>query len=112
MISNYQEFIESESFKVSDLAYTLNVRRSHRDVRSFCVTDGKSIQAMPIARVPKFKGILFIFTGQGAQWAGMGQELIRDVPTFRHDIQQMDLWLSQCPHAPSWSIEGNHQCLS
>lgn len=107
MISNYQNFIESEPFEISDLVYTLNVRRHHQNVRTFCVTDGKSIQVMPIVRTLKFKGLLFIFTGQGAQWAGMGRELIQDLPTFREDIQKMDLWLSQLSRTSSWKIEGN-----
>ena len=106
MISNYQKFISSERFEISDLEYTLNVRRHHRNVRTFCVTDGKSIQANPIVQTPKFQGLLFIFTGQGAQWPGMGWQLINDFPSFKEDVQKMDSWLAQCSHAPSWRIEG------
>jgi acyl transferase domain-containing protein len=105
MISNYEEFIERESFRLSDLAYTLSVRRHHWNVRSFCVTDGKTFQTVPGSRILKFKGLLFIFTGQGAQWSGMGRELIRDFPTFREDIQKMDMWLAESSHPPSWKIE-------
>jgi acyl transferase domain-containing protein len=105
MISNYEEFIERESFRLSDLAYTLSVRRHHWNVRSFCVTDGKKFQTVPGSRIPKFKGLLFIFTGQGAQWSGMGRELIRDFLAFREDIQKMDMWLAESSHPPSWKIE-------
>jgi acyl transferase domain-containing protein len=105
MVSNYEEFIHRESFRLSDLAYTLSVRRHHWNVRSFCVTDGKTFQAAPVSRIPKFKGVLFIFTGQGAQWSGMGRELIRDFSTFREDIQKMDRWLAESSHPPSWKIE-------
>jgi acyl transferase domain-containing protein len=106
MTSNYKEFIEREAFCLSNLAYTLSVKRHHWNVRSFCVSNGKTFQAVPGVRIPKFKGLLLIFTGQGAQWPGMGRELLRDFTTFREDIRKMDLWLSMSAHPPSWKIEG------
>lgn len=106
MITNYNDFIEREPFRLSDLAYTLSVRRQHWNVRSFCVSNGKTIQAVPTVKAPKFKGLLFIFTGQGAQWPGMGRQLIRDYHTFGDDIRKMDLWLAESSHPPSWKIEG------
>jgi acyl transferase domain-containing protein len=106
MISNYSEFIQRGSFCLSDLAYTLSVKRHHWNVRSFCVSNGKTLQAVPAVKTPKFKGLLFIFTGQGAQWKGMGRELLRDFSTFGEDIRKMDLWLAESSYPPSWKIEG------
>jgi hypothetical protein len=105
-ISNYSEFIKSGPFLLSDLAYTLSVKRHHWNVRSFCVSKGKTLQAVPAVKTPKFKGLLLIFTGQGAQWKGMGRELLRDFSTFGEDIRKMDLWLAESSHPPSWKIEG------
>ncbi|RYP11136.1 hypothetical protein DL765_007885 [Monosporascus sp. GIB2] len=105
MLTNYQTFTESESFRITDLAYTLGARRHHQRVRSFCVTDGKSYQPAQAVRSSEPKGLLFIFTGQGAQWPGMGRELIRDFPSFKEDIQQMDRWLSKTLHPPSRRME-------
>jgi len=106
MLSKYKDFIEHEPFRLCDLAYTLSERRHVWNVRSFCVTDGRTFQTVPGARTPKFRGLLFIFTGQGAQWAGMGRELIQDFSMFREDIRKMDLWLAESSHPPSWEIEG------
>ncbi|KAI9037690.1 type I polyketide synthase [Aspergillus affinis] len=105
MLSNYQGFLESESVRIPDLAYTLGARRHHQTMRTFCVSDGQALEPVPAVRVSGSKGLLFVFTGQGAQWPGMGRELIKDFPSFKEDIQQMDRWLSKIVEAPSWKIE-------
>ncbi len=106
MIPKYQEFVREQSPNFTDFAYTLNVRRIHGSVRSFCVSDGITIEASPAVKHAKPKGLLWIFTGQGSQWAGMGRELLRDFPTFQEDIRQLDVWLTEASHPPSWKIEG------
>ncbi|KAI0544501.1 hypothetical protein F4679DRAFT_589426 [Xylaria curta] len=51
--------------------------------------------------------ILGIFTGQGAQHARMGAELIEKSSTARQIIQQLDAYLAELPPCdrPSWSME-------
>ncbi|KAK2782399.1 Type I Iterative PKS [Onygenales sp. PD_12] len=105
ILSSYNDFVESESFRLSDLAYTLGAKRRHRTVRSFCVTNGMSFEPSSPCKTAEFKGLLFIFTGQGAQWPGMGQALLRDFPSFRKDIKKMDSWLSGATQSPAWKIE-------
>ncbi|KAF7503264.1 hypothetical protein GJ744_004055 [Endocarpon pusillum] len=105
LTSRYEDLVKSGSVELSDLAYTLGARRLHRNFRSFCVTDGTTYTPVPPYTSADFKGLLFIFTGQGAQWAGMGRDLIQNFPSFKKDVQQMDCWLSQAKQAPSWSIE-------
>ncbi|GAA2000785.1 type I polyketide synthase [Nocardiopsis rhodophaea] len=34
--------------------------------------------------------VAFVFPGQGAQWTGMGRELLRDCPGFRRSIEEFD----------------------
>lgn len=50
--------------------------------------------------------ILGIFTGQGAQWARMGAELLETSSTARRIIRQLDDRLAQLPseHRPAWSL--------
>ncbi|XP_014551027.1 hypothetical protein COCVIDRAFT_113947 [Bipolaris victoriae FI3] len=105
MLDKYEAFIGSEFFELTNLAYTLGARRHHHKFRTFCVTDGSSLQPSAIVRRPENGRLLFIFTGQGAQWSGMGRELIRDFPSFRKDIQQMDKYLSECQFPPPWRME-------
>ncbi|RJE23816.1 polyketide synthase [Aspergillus sclerotialis] len=48
--------------------------------------------------------ILAIFTGQGAQWATMGRELLLHSESFSSTIKSLDDSLQQLPDPPSWSI--------
>jgi len=67
----------------NNLAYTLASRRSALDHRTFVVsrsTTDVNVQLqgrlLALRRTAKSNNIFFIFTGQGAQWATMGKELI------------------------------------
>lgn len=50
--------------------------------------------------------ILGIFTGQGAQWAGMGRELLAESPYCSDVIDSLDKRLAQLPKAdrPDWTL--------
>ena len=48
----------------------------------------------------------FVFTGQGAQWAGMGADLIDKYPVFGDTIRELDSELRTLQDGPSWTIEG------
>lgn len=37
----------------------------------------------------------FIFTGQGAHWAGMGRELLNTYPVFRQSMNDTNEYISQ-----------------
>ena len=99
---------------VVDLARTLGSRRSKLSERGYALAGqktlgedleanvlqqripGKSYSALPLA---------FVFTGQGAQWAEMGKELINEFASFKRIIQELDSVLQKLPEKPEWTLE-------
>ncbi|QUR67340.1 sulfolipid-1 biosynthesis phthioceranic/hydroxyphthioceranic acid synthase [Mycobacterium spongiae] len=84
----------SDPVQLSDLAYTLARRRGHRPVRSAVIATGRTelIQRLrdvadgdtpfPAAVDRNDRGPVWIFSGQGSQWAGMGADLLATEPVF------------------------------
>jgi acyl transferase domain-containing protein len=108
-IEKHSEYVRQHgSSRLRDLAYTLATRRHQFENRTFCVSDGdEPLQAQtPVRAKNTPKSLVFVFTGQGAQWPEMGKQLIDDFPSFKADIEEMDSMLSQCHTPPSWKILG------
>ncbi|KAL4900418.1 hypothetical protein BDW74DRAFT_182748 [Aspergillus multicolor] len=101
------DYANSDLSKLHDLAYTLGTRREHLSHRAFIVVppneplDEGSFQTGR----DKAPEVTFVFTGQGAQWAGMGKNLLDTFPSARADIRSLDKALRSLPSGPSWSIE-------
>lgn len=96
---------------MNDLAYTLGSRREHLAHRAFSIIDpdGTMSDFEKSRDVPS--EITFVFTGQGAQWAGMGKELMSASSCFLNSIRAMDRELSLLMNPPSWSLEGKLTCI-
>lgn len=108
IIENYQRHVATHSHLLKDMAYTLGARREHLPYRAFCVTNGQTpLEPSLFTKCKSRPQIAFVFTGQGAQWAGMAKELFEDFAGFRDDIRAMDNGLAELPIPPSWTIEGN-----
>ena len=102
------EFLQAEEGVPSlrDICYTAGARRSHHDHR--LVAAGSSQEEMVEQleaflsdefrpglhtgrRVPGHRPKLaFVFSGQGSQWIGMGQELMKQEPVFREAMERCD----------------------
>ncbi|KAI9820043.1 MAG: Type I Iterative PKS [Pycnora praestabilis] len=105
-IDNLSDYVKNNPSALSDLAYTLSVRREHLPHRAYSVTNGvQPLIISPFCKAGPVPQISFVFTGQGAQWAGMGKELMNEYPSFYEDIRTMDRHLARLPHPPSWKIE-------
>lgn len=104
-----------EGMSVLDLAYTLADRRSRLGVRGYILAGQDTLindiqpQKLRIAPSPNArssKTFAFVYTGQGAQWPQMGQQLMETFPSFLHTIQRLDTVLQLLSDPPSWSIQG------
>ncbi|EFE33181.1 uncharacterized protein ARB_07933 [Trichophyton benhamiae CBS 112371] len=101
------DYLNEDVSKLHDLAYTLGVRREHLPRRAFIIAQPDQ----PINSVDfhtgqdKSSGLAFVFTGQGAQWPGMGKDLLNSFPGARKDIQTLDKVLQDLSDGPNWSIE-------
>lgn len=123
MLSDYLTFLQDESPDVDpeDLAWVLRKRRSVLQWRiSFSATSVESLRDKVRAslgdktttmgiKAPLFGGVqlLGIFTGQGAQYARMGAELIESSEVARGIIKKLESYLAEIPEQerPSWSLE-------
>jgi acyl transferase domain-containing protein len=109
-VSNYKEYLATHPERVSDVSYTTSHRRERLPHRTFFVVKGGSVTdsspfTKPSGSVPP---ITMVFSGQGAQWAEMGRDLIETDPEFRKDIMAMDGILQSLKLPPDWSIESKH----
>src|ERR1700743_1404617 len=91
-----------EGLSAPDLAYTLARRRGHRTVRTAVIAenfDGLSTGLREIADgeapfAPAAghgdRGPVWVFSGQGSQWAAMGAELLANEPAFAATVAKAE----------------------
>ncbi|KAK3321988.1 putative polyketide synthase [Apodospora peruviana] len=98
---------EERATYLENLAFTLNFRRSSLPWKSFAVVNSlNDLPNLKTLMAPAQRGLAeptlgVIFTGQGAQWAGMGRELVA-YPLFARRLLEAEECLKQlgCP----WNV--------
>lgn len=106
-VQSHSEYAMAHPYSLKDLSYTLASHRHHHAQRAFATATRHQPIAFSNLTKANLKNpphLTFIFTGQGAQWAGMARELILDHPSYRNDIEEMNEVLQSLPKAPSWNI--------
>ncbi|MHC9292779.1 sulfolipid-1 biosynthesis phthioceranic/hydroxyphthioceranic acid synthase [Mycobacterium sp. LTG2003] len=87
---------------LADLGYTLSRRRGHRTVRAMLtatdanelvtalneVADGDTLSEPAVGQGDR--GPVWVFSGQGSQWAAMGSELLAKEPVFAATVAQLE----------------------
>lgn len=82
---------------LADVAHTLQAARQDHACRAFVVAESRdealdalSAGALPASNeAPHVYPVIFLFTGQGAQAAGMARDLHRENPVFRATLDQV-----------------------
>ncbi|WP_392534193.1 type I polyketide synthase [Nostoc sp. C117] len=107
LAQRYANFLdENPELALADICYTANRKRSHFEHRLAVVADstsqlrqqlqlftaGTETTTIVTGQVQgnKRRKIAFLFTGQGSQYAGMGQQLYQTQAKFRQIIDQCD----------------------
>jgi acyl transferase domain-containing protein/NADPH:quinone reductase-like Zn-dependent oxidoreductase/SAM-dependent methyltransferase len=100
---------EVDASLLNNLAFTLANRRSKLPWRA-CVRASTieglvaSLEHLKFKRAANVPKLGFVFTGQGAQWYGMGRELLAAYPAFLEKIHAADEILKRL--GAQWSIYG------
>ena len=111
------DFLNKDTAPINEICTSIGLNRQNLDERMVVIGhDQKSIRSnlksWILNRIESPECIIgkcsvtnsdpvFVFTGQGAQWWGMGQELFQDEPVFRKTIKKIDSLLEPLT---GWSL--------
>jgi acyl transferase domain-containing protein len=108
----YQALLTETTVAAGDIAYTAAVRRLHHDHRLAVVGTSAAEWAEGLRahlERPELQqksehgqtGVVFLYCGQGPQWATMGRTLLEQEPVFRDSLMRCDALLRSYT---SWSV--------
>lgn len=113
MADSYLEFLKANnSVSLHDICYTAGARRTHHAERAAFAGNSRdelvdqisAYLASESSSEQKLTGrpkVVFVFPGQGAQWLGMGRELLQRNRVFRDVLTACDAAIK---HWADWSL--------
>ncbi|CAM3034418.1 sulfolipid-1 biosynthesis phthioceranic/hydroxyphthioceranic acid synthase [Mycobacterium intermedium] len=93
---------QGSDFVLRDLAYTLALRRAHRQVRTVVLASTPEELSSALLEIANGdtpyppavgqddKGPVWVFSGQGSQWTRMGADLLANEPVFAATIAEIE----------------------
>jgi acyl transferase domain-containing protein len=119
LVGRYQTFFEHSEAALADIGYTAGVGRNHFSQRLAVLAADTAqartrlaaflagerapgvLQGVSKARLPR---LAFVFTGQGAQYVGMGHRLYQTQPRFRATLERCQTALREHLERPLLSV--------
>ncbi|MBB5850246.1 SDR family NAD(P)-dependent oxidoreductase [Amycolatopsis umgeniensis] len=86
---------EHGSVPLDVVAATLARSRDHLPVRGAVVAEDRgqavtALREMTAVETEPVSDVVFVFSGYGSQWPGMGRRLLRTEPAFRAEVEALD----------------------
>lgn len=115
-VKRWRRYLRATNDDINAIGSAAGLKREHHDNRLAFVAQtkkdfvhemtewlatGASGKAIPGKPSGEAHPLVFVFTGQGAQWWAMGQELLEREPVFRAVLEEIDTYLK--PLA-GWSL--------
>ncbi|MGK5674962.1 type I polyketide synthase [Micromonospora sp. URMC 106] len=107
-----ERLADDADLDLRDLGYSLATRRAHHAYRAVAVAGDRNEAVTRLAALAAADGapsgadatpkVVFVFPGQGSQWAGMALDLMETSPVFRRRMRECADELSR--HV-DWSLE-------
>lgn len=111
-----KRYLAANPTKLADVAHSLAVHREHYPHRGFVVmspgvtTSPLCLLLQTAKPVSECGGgcpaAVWAFTGQGAQWAQMGKELLEMEPLVRERIEHFDELMASLANPPAFKLKG------
>lgn len=114
-VENHKSYLARQPQSLRDMSWSLATKREKFAHRAFAVAhDPESFELSrthnSTTSIPR--EVVFCFSGQGAQWAQMGRELVSTEHVFRETLQRLDGILAQSSDPPEWTLLGTLLFLS
>lgn len=111
LVEQYRSYLTDTNAGLGDILWTAAAAREHHPKRVAIVGRGRQglvqeLEKLGRAELPLVDGKLgqtvFVYSGQGSQWPGMGKALLNSNEKFRRAVEECGVAIAR--HCPDWSV--------